>query len=508
LTEFKSKAAFEAISRKLTDCRENHDCCTQEESLPLLPYRVIDLGSSGHPEDIARLIEPKDTHARYAALSYCWGMAQQPIMTTRDSLHDLMVVILPDRIPQTIKDAMFVTRRLEIQYLWVDVFCIVQDCSTDKEIQTASIKTIFSDSYLTISAAQASSCQDGFLQYRPRADIWCPGFELPYRCPNGVLSTLCLQDRCADLYVAASQPLDSRAWPLEERLLSHRILIYADRGIIWQCSNEQTFLSGQRKLDSDARINGHPLLREFPLREPASRTRREDPEDSWAIVLEDYTMRRMSYGIDRLRAIAGLAERFQSEYFARNTTDYHAGLWFMRTGSDFEFTLAQLCWYSRRVRPIWLDEADDAAPSWSWASVGYDVLIPAYGRESRNTSGQRLSLRNLPQAEILDCTTSPRSSLHPMGRVVQGSLRLRSYSHPDNGEEKDIRRESDFYRTQDQNRAFPLEKQFLHVIGLFGLLLIKHKDGTFRRVGTFKFNSERIAIRELKSWSVQDVTIV
>jgi hypothetical protein len=31
---------------------------------------------------------------------------------------------------------------------------------------------------------------------------------------------------------------------------------------------------------------------------------------------------------------------------------------------------------------------------------------------------QRLSLRNLPQAEMLDCNTSPRSSLHPMGRVV------------------------------------------------------------------------------------------
>jgi hypothetical protein len=71
-----------------------------------------------------------------------------------------------------------------------------------------------------------------------------------------------------------------------------------------------------------------------------------------------------------------------------------------------------------------------------------------------------------------------------------------------------MRCKSDHYRTQDQNRACPLENRVLHVGGLHGLLLIKHNDGTFGRVGTFKFKPERDAIEKLTTWSIQDVTIV
>jgi hypothetical protein len=123
------------------------------------------------------------------------------------------------------------------------------------------------------------------------------------------------------------------------------------------------------------------------------------------------------------------------------------------------------------------------------------LSIPGYGCKSFDTPEQRLSLWNLPQADILDCTISPRSSLHPMGRVVQGSVCLRSYCHPDNGEKKAVRRDSDHYRTQDQNLAYPIETWFLHVGGLHGLLLTKHDDETFARVGTFKFNQRGMQSR-------------
>jgi hypothetical protein len=95
-----------------------------------------------------------------------------------------------------------------------------------------------------------------------------------------------------------------------------------------------------------------------------------------------------------------------------------------------------------------------------------------------------------------------------MGRVVQGSLRLRFYCYTDSGEEKEMRREFDHYRNQNQNRACPLEKQFPHVGGLHDLLPIKHNEGKFGRVGTFKFHSEMDAIEKLRRWSGQDVTIV
>jgi hypothetical protein len=61
-----------------------------------------------------------------------------------------------------------------------------------------------------------------------------------------------------------------------------------------------------------------------------------------------------------------------------------------------------------------------------------------------------------------------------------------------------MRCKSDHHRVQDHNHAYPIETWFLHVGGLHGLLLTKHDDETFARVGTFRFDSERDAIEKLR----------
>lgn len=68
--------------------------------------------------------------AAYIALGYCWE-GDQPLKATKATLHKLETEILFHELPQTIKDAVVVTRKLEGRFLWVDSLCIIQDDADD-----------------------------------------------------------------------------------------------------------------------------------------------------------------------------------------------------------------------------------------------------------------------------------------------------------------------------------------------------------------------------------------
>ena len=62
----------------------------------------------------------------YVALSYCWG-GDQAVKTTKATLEKHKTGIPIYSLPATIRDAITVTRRVGIGFLWVDSLCIIQD---------------------------------------------------------------------------------------------------------------------------------------------------------------------------------------------------------------------------------------------------------------------------------------------------------------------------------------------------------------------------------------------
>lgn len=60
-----------------------------------------------------------------------------------------------DKLPSTFQDAITVTRRLGIAYIWIDSLCIVQDDAQDWEREAAKMALIFESAYLTIAATAA-----------------------------------------------------------------------------------------------------------------------------------------------------------------------------------------------------------------------------------------------------------------------------------------------------------------------------------------------------------------
>jgi hypothetical protein len=120
----------------LNDCISTHVDCPKPLNGPL-PTRVIDVGPPDGsqspflsiPSTSKRSLDsPLD--ARYLALSYCWGVITETgkshFLTTAVNLMERRRGFSMDQLPQTIRDAIDITRRLGIRYLWVDALCILQ----------------------------------------------------------------------------------------------------------------------------------------------------------------------------------------------------------------------------------------------------------------------------------------------------------------------------------------------------------------------------------------------
>jgi hypothetical protein len=67
------------------------------------------------------------------------------------------------QLPATIIDAIRLAQTLSISYLWIDSLCIVQNSEEDKVREIATMDRVYKNSWVTISAARASTCLDGFL---------------------------------------------------------------------------------------------------------------------------------------------------------------------------------------------------------------------------------------------------------------------------------------------------------------------------------------------------------
>ena len=58
------------------------------------------------------------------ALSQTWG-ASPNMMATRATIDDLKCGVAVSFLPLAFRDAIFITRRLGVQYLWIDFLCVV-----------------------------------------------------------------------------------------------------------------------------------------------------------------------------------------------------------------------------------------------------------------------------------------------------------------------------------------------------------------------------------------------
>lgn len=133
---------FSRLREMLSSCAKSHKICQIPTQDFPVQARVIDCKT--------RKVVELHRGQRYLALSYVWGIRSvKNISRINSEGHG---ETLPTPLPQTIEDAITVTQRLGLRYLWCDRYCIEQFHSVDKKHQISQMARIYNCAVATICA--------------------------------------------------------------------------------------------------------------------------------------------------------------------------------------------------------------------------------------------------------------------------------------------------------------------------------------------------------------------
>ncbi|KAJ4007525.1 hypothetical protein NW752_010186 [Fusarium irregulare] len=405
-----SDAACGQIQTWLSDCEDHKGCSSSYTNAPL-PTRVIEVKPADQEEP--RVVETGGQTGTYTTLSYCWGKV--PFETLNTSNHAQFSKALDmSTLPLTVREAISITRKLSIPYLWIDALCIIQDSEDDKNEEISSMKDVYACSALTIVAASAGAVAEGFLQDRPDPkDL----FTIPFRMKSDLFGSFSFGKLSAISYNERSEPLAKRAWTLQEQLLAQRSVTFAAHTMLWTCkAGTRTFEDSFHYPYSDSRERSYTLnLNELLLDAEDTRNPKCDVLTSWCRLITAYSLRLASLESDKLNAIAGVASL--SSFSSALGPSYHAGMW------TYKFAL-QLTWYVEHQHeslpgielPSYQPKAY-RAPSWSWASIEGGVI---YFNDIFAPVHYPITI-----CEILECVATPKTEGNSFGEIISGYLKLR-----------------------------------------------------------------------------------
>jgi hypothetical protein len=399
------EASKQFLRENYYSCITEHEQCRPESTF--LPKRVIDISKNRY-----RLVEPaRGTKGLYATLSYSWG-DKGFAMATSGSYEALKQGFNGGTLPVAFRDAAAMAQSLDIRYLWIDTLCIIQDSIMDWEEESPKMGEIFGGAAITIAASSSPHPDHTLFETRePRyqeielynetkggsADIV---FKARRKIARGIHA------KTGRIMDTEMDPLEKRAWGLQEKMLSTRLIAFTGAELQWTC----------RTLKScECHQNPQPSQPLFPASEgssPAETTMKY--ARIWSQFIEEYSTRKLTNPKDKLPALSGLASKFGDV----TGFTYIAGLW-------KESLLYDLVWQhdsgSNSVSSTWL------GPSFSWVSA-HGAVQYRYARHSY--PGIRIEHAELVNfyyetvghstySRALDCSLTIRG--HTVGAYLQRS---------------------------------------------------------------------------------------
>jgi len=356
----------------LSNCKCHHVCGPlprrEGQRVFQIPnFRVIDLEKH-------QLHKCTPEGVQYAALSYVWGDYTYPRLDSRTIkryFHKGALAPESVHLPRAIIDAMEVARGVGLQYLWVDALCIKQDDDSERDTQISQMDKIYKNAVVTIVAADGTNANSPLKGVSTERQIDQVVSEI--RPKVNVLIPVPTAKSLA--------PWENRAWTLQEKLLSNRLIVFSGGYMIWHCRDVVHFEDMTAK-DAVAILGSHlgfPLLnfghsRRGPDSAPFSSSSRDGTVSvvrskafqQYATLVADYTGRGMTYASDVLRAVQGILPTLNRAFMRIQEGEHEV----FRYGLPQPVLDIALLWQPEgecERREHCEDCKQPYMPSWSWA---------------------------------------------------------------------------------------------------------------------------------------------
>jgi hypothetical protein len=243
-----------------------------------------------------------------------------------------------------------------------------KEYKVDWEKEAKMMEHVYKNTYFNISADASENSHGGLFNNRLAYKFSPCSLTMP------TVGKIHILPRSDFTNPVAQSPISQRAWVIQERYLSPRVLHFTSDQIFWECSSFiacETFPMGIPNVYAYAFQPYKSLSDNVALRG----SHEPDYPRVWGRMCEDYSAARLTYTSDKLIAFSGMAKDFRSR---RPSDTYLAGMW-------KEDLVDSLVWSVKALdgRPLQSNGSRDTyassyitasppehyrAPSWSWLS--------------------------------------------------------------------------------------------------------------------------------------------
>jgi hypothetical protein len=415
----KSSSSFELARGWLDECKSKHELCqhlqnsTSEREASgessFLPTRLIDVSGA-----LPRLVENTEIgrQEKYLALSHCWG-GIKILRLLKGNFNDMKAGIQVEKLSQTFQDALSIIRNLGYRYIWIDSLCVIQDSEDDWRVEAKKMSEVYGNADATIAAIGADGNAGCFRRRNPL--LRRPG-KLTESSGTAIYGYGFLKAGEHNLLEDApgipglsNLPLLRRAWVVQERLISDRVIYYGYEGLMWECAlctvsefRPQIFPVPVLKYAEEPLK--FILRRILKMESNSDRSVKNLFLEVWLRVMETYTRSALTFPTDRVAALAGIAGMIKSS----TGMDYLAGLW-------VDLFPEALMWWPGTPQP------QLPLPSWSWLSWNVPIIGPSLRQEENISDLTTTYLARSRPGSI----TKPANSV--LGEVDKGELKVTGF---------------------------------------------------------------------------------
>lgn len=358
---------FYGLQNWLTECLHHEDCRkTGGSERPFDPYNVqlptrcLNVGTTAEPR---LFIEETGLQTgAYITLSHRWSHLTEMHSTNQQNYQERLAELNIVLLPQVFQEAVELTRYLGVNYLWIDSICIIQqgDDGKDWEAEAGMMAAYYQHCLLTLMAVTSDRLFPEISALSKKRLVRLPYREDGRQQGHIYLYKVDVLNETYERKVRQSE-LFSRAWVLQEFLLSRRVVYCTDSTFIFECQTKRAI--SQHPDKAMARLTSPRLDKaQFYIKNNSITF------SHWYKFAAAFSGLHLTYpDKDRVIALSGLKVEFKNAISASDSSRrYVEGIW-------IDHAYVGLLW---RKTSNGRFARLGSHPTWSWTSFYGEVKWP------------------------------------------------------------------------------------------------------------------------------------